>query len=202
MLIKGKFSGPPILQGPQTRDGVPGFHLILPFDRSAAGGSTILLNRGFIKTAVGESIRRGGRVPGLGPNGEPSGEIVVEGMLTKADPNAKSYFTPDNKPEKGEWYWKDVPAMAEAVGGEARDVQPILIDAIDRECDEGRAGSGDGGGEGDVLVAEQSLPRLGDLSNPAGESTPTSVLLAQGEPVGRAPVIELRNQHMTYAITW
>ncbi|WOO83404.1 Surfeit locus protein 1 [Vanrija pseudolonga] len=166
VLIKGKFSGPPILQGPQTRDGVPGFHLILPFDRSAAGGSTILLNRGFIKTAEGESIRRGGRVPGLGPNGEPSDEVVVEGMLTKADPNAKSYFTPDNKPEKGEWYWKDVPAMAEAVGGEERNVQPILIDAIDRA------------------------------------STPTSVLLAQGEPVGRAPVIELRNQHLTYAITW
>ncbi|TXT08781.1 hypothetical protein VHUM_02909 [Vanrija humicola] len=168
VLIKGKFTGPPILQGPQTRDGVPGFHLILPFDRSAAGGSTILLNRGFIKTVEGESIRRGGRVPGLGPNGEPSEEIIVEGMLTKADPNAKSYFTPDNKPEKGEWYWKDVPAMAESVGGEARDVQPILIDAIDREC----------------------------------ESTPTSVLIAQGEPVGRAPVIELRNQHLTYAITW
>ncbi|KAL1406120.1 surf-like protein [Vanrija albida] len=166
VLIKGKMAGPPILQGPQTRDGVPGFHLILPFDRSAAGGSTILLNRGFIKTAEGEAIRRGAHVPGLGPDNGPSDEVIVEGMLTKADPNAKSYFTPDNKPEKGEWYWKDVPAMAEAVGGEARDVQPILIDAIDRE------------------------------------STPTSVLLAQGEPVGRAPVIELRNQHLTYAITW
>lgn len=29
-----------------------------------------------------------------------------------------------------------------------------------------------------------------------------SILMKQGEPVGRLREIELRNQHMTYAITW
>lgn len=134
MLIKGRFVGPPLLQGPQTRDGVPGYHLIQQFDRSDSGGSTILVNRGFIKTAEGDAIRTGAKpIPGMGPNGSPSDIVVVEGLLTKADPNAKSYFTPENKPDENRWYWKDVPAMAEDVGGAAANVQPVLIDAIDRE---------------------------------------------------------------------
>lgn len=132
VLIRGKFTGPPILQGPQTRDGVAGYHLILPFNRSENGGSTVLVNRGFIKTAEGDQIRRGERpVPGLGPNGEPGPEVVVEGMITKVDPAAKSYFTPENKPEQGDWFWKDIPAMTEFAGGEQSGVQPVLIDVID-----------------------------------------------------------------------
>lgn len=134
VLLRGRFTGPALLQGPQTREGVPGYHLILPFDRSESGGTTILLNRGFIKTAVGDEVRTGARpVPGLGPNGEPSEEVVIEGLVTKADPNAKSTFTPDNKPNENRWYWKDIPAMAEDAGGESRNFQPVLIDAIDRE---------------------------------------------------------------------
>jgi hypothetical protein len=33
-------------------------------------------------------------------------------------------FTPDNKPEKNEWYWQDVPTMASLTGS-----LPVLIDA-------------------------------------------------------------------------
>ena len=134
VLIKGRYTGPAILQGPQTREGVAGYHLLQPFDRSETGGSTILVNRGFIKTAEGDAIRTGEKpIPGMGPNNSPSKEVVVEGLLTRADPNAKSYFTPENKPDENRWYWKDVPAMAEDVGGAAANVQPVLIDVIDRK---------------------------------------------------------------------
>lgn len=133
VLLKGRFIGPPLLQGPQTREGIAGYHLILPFDRSAEGGSTILVNQGFILTAEGDAIRSGEKpVPGLGPNGVGE-ETVIEGMITKVDHDSKSYFVPDNQPENNHWYWKDIPEMAAWVGGEEKGVQPVLVDVIDRE---------------------------------------------------------------------
>jgi hypothetical protein len=36
-------------------------------------------------------------------------------------------------PERGEWFWKDVERMADWCGGEAKGVQPVLVDVIDRE---------------------------------------------------------------------
>ncbi len=134
VLLKGRFRGPPILQGPQTRDGVAGYHLIVPFDRSAEGGSTVLVNQGFILTAEGDAIREGRKpVPGLAADGGPGEDTVIEAMLTKIDHDAKSYFVPENDPHDNRWFWKDIPDMAEWVGGEARGVQPVLVDVIDRE---------------------------------------------------------------------
>lgn len=134
VLLKGHFRGPPILQGPQTREGTAGYHLIVPFDRSAEGGSTVLVNQGFILTAEGDAIREGRKpVPGLAADGGPGEEVVIEAMLTKIDGGAKSYFTPENQAERNQWFWKDVPDMAEWVGGEERGVQPVLVDVIDRE---------------------------------------------------------------------
>lgn len=42
----------------------------------------------------------------------------------------RNVFTPDNKPEKGEWYWVDVDALALQAGGEAANVQPVFVEAI------------------------------------------------------------------------
>ncbi|KAL7422095.1 surf-like protein [Cryptotrichosporon argae] len=164
VLVKGRLAGPPILLGPQTRDGVPGAHLILPLVRGG-GASTILLNSGFITTEHAAAIRAGGPVPGLPSAGE-GDEVIVEAMLTKKDANARNMFTPENRVKSNEWYWKDVEGMAEWLGGEEKGVQPVLVDAIDH---------------GEV---------------------PASLLMQQGIPVGRPPHIELRNQHLTYAITW
>lgn len=35
-------------------------------------------------------------------------------------------------PERGEWFWKDVERMADWAGGEEKNVQPVLVDVIDR----------------------------------------------------------------------
>ena len=40
----------------------------------------------------------------------------------------RNAFAPDGHPEKGEWYWID--AMAERIGGENANVQPVLIEEI------------------------------------------------------------------------
>jgi surfeit locus 1 family protein len=59
------------------------------------------------------------------------GEVIVEGMLTKRFSVGKgSEWQPDNVPEKGEWFWRDVEAMANFAGGDAKGVQPVLVDVI------------------------------------------------------------------------
>ena len=158
VLVKGTFTGPPILLGPQVLSGVPGggsgWNLILPLQRSApssspspssssssffssfgagaapspapASQSTILVNRGFITADLANAIRAGTvQAPGIGE------EAIVEGMIAKTD--FGQGWAPDNKKENNEWYWKDVAAMAEYVGGEEAGVQPVLVDVIDRE---------------------------------------------------------------------
>ena len=145
VLLKGKILYPPILLGPRVEEGVPGWDLIQPLSRSPPQSSlspahifnselenpsTILLNRGFIPNPQAASIRAGHEPP---PNvGE---EIVVEGYLSKLIGQG---WSPENMPEKGEWFWKDVQRMADWCGGEERGVQPVLVDAIDRKSPRGR----------------------------------------------------------------
>ncbi len=49
-------------------------------------------------------------------------------MLRTSQP--RNYFTPDNHPEKGEWFWVDVDAIAQYAGGEAANVQPVYVEEI------------------------------------------------------------------------
>nr|XP_031858588.1 uncharacterized protein CI109_005968 [Kwoniella shandongensis]KAA5525660.1 hypothetical protein CI109_005968 [Kwoniella shandongensis] len=130
VLLRGHFTGPPILLGPQTKEGFPGYHLVLPFVRSS-GGSTILVNRGFITTTRATAIREGRQVPpGLAADGGPTGEeVVIEGMLTR--PGEMTVWTPENRKDTNEWFWKDINAMAEWCGGEDKRIQPVLVDAIE-----------------------------------------------------------------------
>lgn len=109
--------------------GVPGYNLIQPLSRASSGGSTILVNRGFITTTRASAIRDGSQKPYDGEGAE--GEVIIEGMLTKQD--GQNSWAPTNRPDTNEWFWKDVDAMAEIAGGESKNVQPVLIDAIDRE---------------------------------------------------------------------
>lgn len=129
VLVKGYFSGPPMLLGPQTKDGIPGYSLICPLVRP--NGTTILLNRGFITSTRAKAIREGREVaPGLNADGTPTKEeVVIEGMLLK--PGDRNVWTPDNNLEGNEWFWRDVEAMAKEAGGEANNVQPVLVDAIE-----------------------------------------------------------------------
>lgn len=145
-----------ILLGPKTRENLKGYNLITPLVRFD-GGSTVLINRGFVSE---DTVKKN---PGV--LSKDTSTVHVEGLLRTSQ--LRNSFTPDNNPEKGEWYWADVNAMANYAGGEEQGVQPVYIESIF-----------DG--------------------NPAEASQ----LLAHGEPIGRSTDIELRNMHLTYAITW
>ncbi|KLU83253.1 COX1 assembly protein [Magnaporthiopsis poae ATCC 64411] len=71
-------------------------------------------------------------------------------------------FTPDNRPDKGEFYFPDVAQMASLTGS-----QPIWIEA----------------------TMEPGLLEVLDMQ-------------AKGIPIGRAPEVNLRNNHAQYIFTW
>lgn len=106
-----------ILVGPRVRDGTPGYHLITPLIRS--DGSTVLVDRGFISQDFANAAKR--------PQDE-DGEVEVTGMLRMSQ--VRNSFTPDNHPEKGEWFWADVDALVEYAGGEKAGVQAVFVEEL------------------------------------------------------------------------
>lgn len=106
-----------IIVGPRTRDGTAGHHVIIPLVRS--DGTTILVDRGFVSKDALEKLYKAART---------DEEVIVQGMLRVSQ--VRNNFTPDNHPEKSEWYWIDIDAMAEYAGGEKANVQPVFVEEI------------------------------------------------------------------------
>lgn len=96
-----------MLIGPRIREGENGYIVVTPLEREGDAGS-ILVNRGWISKKLQDQAKR--------PEGLPKGEVTVEGLLRQ--PFKKNMFTPDNKPEAGEFYFPDVKQMADWAGCE------------------------------------------------------------------------------------
>lgn len=89
-----------VLVGPRVHNGKGGYHLITPLETSQ--GSRLLVNRGFVPK---EKRTRPSR-----PETTPNGIVTVNGTLRQIVP--KPAWVPQNEPEKGLWYWIDIPALA------------------------------------------------------------------------------------------
>ena len=100
-----------MLIGPRIQNGENGYLVITPLERK--GGSTILVNRGWIAKKMAKQRDR--------PDGLPQGEAIVSGLLRK--PFKKNIFTPDNEPETGAFYFPNVEEMAELTGS-----QPVWME--------------------------------------------------------------------------
>ncbi|KAF2460272.1 SURF1 family-domain-containing protein [Lineolata rhizophorae] len=91
--------------------------------------TTVLVNRGWIPKAMGDQRARA-------PEALPTGEVEIEGMLR--EPWKKNMFTPDNKPETGEFLFPDVKQMAELTGSQPvwveETMEPDLLVQYDREA--------------------------------------------------------------------
>ena len=123
VLLSGKWDHDhTIIVGPRTRDGTAGYHIITPLVRS--NGTTVLVNRGFVSKDAFEKFSKAPHA---------NEETFIQGMLRVSQ--VRNAFTPDNHPEKGEWYWIDVDAMAEHAGGEKANVQPVLVEEIFGMCE-------------------------------------------------------------------
>ncbi|KAH6648707.1 surfeit locus protein [Truncatella angustata] len=104
-----------MLIGPRMRDGEDGYMVVTPLEREGGEGATVLVNRGWISKKHRAQNSRG-------PGALPQGEVVVEGLLR--EPWKKNMFTPDNRPDIGEFYFPDVKQMAELTGS-----QPVWVEA-------------------------------------------------------------------------
>ena len=62
-------------------------------------GGIVFVNRGWIADSVMDAATR------------PEGIVQIEAVLYAPE---KYRFTPENVPEKNDWYWEDVSAMAQA----------------------------------------------------------------------------------------
>lgn len=119
VVARGRFRhDQEMLIGPRMREGEQGYMVITPLERE--GGSTVLVNRGWISKRL-ENRRKRAR------EALPEGEVEVEGMLRK--PWKKNMFTPENRPDKSEFYFPDVKQMAELTGA-----QPVWIEATMGKC--------------------------------------------------------------------
>ena len=90
-----------MLIGPRIRDGRNGFLVITPLQRDG-DATKVLINRGWIPKRFARQVDRQGTLP--------TGTVTVEGLLR--EPWKKNMFTPDNRPELGEFFFPDVHQMA------------------------------------------------------------------------------------------
>ncbi|PNY24424.1 Cytochrome oxidase assembly protein shy1 [Tolypocladium capitatum] len=101
VLATGRFRhDQEMLIGPRMRDGKDGYMVVTPLERE--GGSTVLVNRGWISKKHRRQRTR--------PASLPRGLVTVEGLLR--EPWKKNMFTPENRPDQGEFYFPDVEQMA------------------------------------------------------------------------------------------
>ncbi|KAL2874255.1 surf-like protein [Colletotrichum sp. CLE4] len=107
-----------MLIGPRMWEGEQGYMVVTPLEREGEG-TTVLVNRGWISKEMADQRRR--------PSALPRGEVTVEGLLR--EPWKKNMFTPDNRPDRWEFFFPDVHQMAQLTGS-----QPVWIEAtIDHE---------------------------------------------------------------------
>jgi len=107
--------------------------------------------------------------------------VEVHGMLRESQ--ARNNFTPDNNPAKGEWYWADVTAMSAHAGGESSNVQPVLVEEIF--------------GEFSCSTYVECSQLFSD-----GHAGDAAMRTSNGIPVGKVPVVDIRNAHASYVATW
>lgn len=122
-----------------------GFWVLTPLPQ--ADGTTVIVNRGFVP--------QDRRDPQSRAEGQIGGEVSVSGLLRLNEPDGA--FLRSNDPAKGNWYSRDVVAIAE--DKRISNAAPYFVDAD-------------------------------ATANPGGL------------PVGGLTVVQFRNSHLVYALTW
>jgi surfeit locus 1 family protein len=90
-----------MLVGPRICDGENEFQVVTPLERPS--GDKILVNRGWISKKMKDHKNRD-------RDALPTGEVAVEGLLRS--PWKTNMFSPDNRPDIGEFYFPDIQQMA------------------------------------------------------------------------------------------
>lgn len=95
-----------------------GFWVIAPLRTDR--GFIVLINRGYVSADLPGT-------PAYVQMQPPTGEVSLTGLLRFSEPGGG--FLRPNRPAQGQWYSRDVPAMASARGLPAAEVAPYFVDA-------------------------------------------------------------------------
>jgi len=71
-------------------------------------GEVVLFNRGWVPERLKDPARRAA--------GQVAGTVTVEGVVRLSEADVKSWFVPDNKPERNVWLTMDVATMRRTAG--------------------------------------------------------------------------------------
>ncbi|MFM1814660.1 MAG: hypothetical protein RLZ98_1355 [Pseudomonadota bacterium] len=104
---------------PSSQPGGLGWHAYTPMQLD--DGRWVIVNRGVVPDRLRE--RQTWR------NWQGPAQSGVVGLLRR--PGEAGWFTPENRPDKNVWYWRDVDGMAAAALGQQRQrVLPYFVDAV------------------------------------------------------------------------
>jgi len=97
--------------------GGAGFDVLMPLRE--ADGRIVFVNRGFVPTELKDPAKRAAA--------QPAATVRVAGLLRLPPERKPNWFVPDNRPDRNDWFWVDLAAMAAADG--LADVAPFYIEA-------------------------------------------------------------------------
>ena len=98
-------------------NGGAGFDVLTPLRLD--DGGTVIIDRGFVPAELRDAFAR--------QAGPQAGKVRIAGHLRLAPPQKPNWFVPDNRPEKNQWFWIDLPAIASAHG--LGEIAPFYIAA-------------------------------------------------------------------------
>jgi surfeit locus 1 family protein len=104
------------LFGVAAIDGQVGHHVLTPLVRP--GGAAVLVDRGWVPAMHSHPAAR--------RQGQLAGPVQVTGIARFRADNRPGWFTPDNRPAQGHWYWYDLSALETALRLE---LLPVVIEA-------------------------------------------------------------------------
>jgi surfeit locus 1 family protein len=93
-----------LLHAIERQRGAAGYLVLTPLRLD--DGSVVLVERGWVPIDK--------RAAGTRAQGNPPGEITVDGLLRLAPAEMPGWFVPANDPGRDEWFWIDLPAVARA----------------------------------------------------------------------------------------
>jgi surfeit locus 1 family protein len=104
------------LYGTYAIGGEVGHHLLTPLVRP--DGAAVLVDRGWVPADQAHPATR--------RQGQPAGEVTVDGIARYRADDRPGWFTPANQPEQGLWFTYDLPAIEAALG---LDLLPVVVEA-------------------------------------------------------------------------
>ncbi|MGH7123163.1 MAG: SURF1 family protein [Stellaceae bacterium] len=100
----------------ERRTGAAGYLVFTPLRLD--DGAVVLVERGWVPPEKRDAAAR--------PQGNPPGEVAVDGLLRLAPVEKPGWFIPANDPGRNEWFWIDLPALARAAG--VPGAQPFYVE--------------------------------------------------------------------------